>query len=277
MMRASELLKQVSKGVEAFLDSEEWKRYLDTASRFHRYSFYNRLTIHMYRPTATFVAGYKKWQKLGRHVKKGEHGIPILVPIRLKHVEVNDDGEEEVTYKLRFKVAYVFDVSQTEGEPLPSPIKLLDGDDAGLLDRVVSIVDRPVRFVEGLAANAEVDNDEVRVRADLPPRQMVKTLLHEVAHVRLGHLGERAALERERRELEAESVAYIVCQSLGIDSSDYTFGYLASWARSLKDVGKVLSESGKLLTKVADDIVEALGGGLSIPMTKGVVEGVGAQ
>jgi DNA primase len=219
---------------------------LSVQARFHSYSFWNTLAILRARPDARRLAGFQQWRRLGRQVRKGEHGIGILAPIvrTVDHVEPDDTvgtaGSERRC--VGFKVVYVFDVAQTDGDPLPEiPAPTTVHGDApvwlwyALGEQIAGAgfhVERgplpePWSDADGITL---VGDRRVIVRHDLPNAQAVKTCAHELAHVLL-HTDESCALPRAVREVEAESVAFIVCSAGGgMDTAGYTLPYVAHWS-----------------------------------------------
>ncbi len=261
-------------GVEKLQTGDDWQRALDVQARFHTYSFGNCALILSQRPDATRVAGFHTWKKLGRSVKKGEKGIQILAPAGLgrREVEKADGTTDERTW-LRFRVAYVFDVSQTEGEPLASfarPLKLDDASFASSVDELRKVaLALPGGVVSGIEVRARRAGDPrgaggwydlvtraiVVVTDGASHAQQFKTLVHELAHAILHPVGEHHSAPV--REVEAESVAYVVCSALGLDSSSYSFPYVSHWA-SGADAGKLVQKSGERIAKTARTILEAL-------------------
>jgi hypothetical protein len=228
-----ELIEKLTEGVANLTSTEEWQRYLKVQSRFHHYSFGNAFLIAFQRPDASQVAGFNAWRRMGRVVRKGERAIWILAPIIYSEKPAGEEGEEEPKKVLRgFRFVPVFDVAQTEGKELPTPCNRIFGEDPdGYYDALV-VVARSLGFrVEDRefndTKNGDCNHQEhlIRVRADIAPAQRIKTLAHEIAHAMLHENFDSRAMA----ELEAESIAYIVCQNFGIDSGDYSFGYVASW------------------------------------------------
>ncbi|HMJ77979.1 MAG TPA: ArdC-like ssDNA-binding domain-containing protein [Iamia sp.] len=239
--------------VEAMTGGEEWRRLLSVARRFHTYSVNNLLLICRQRPDATRVAGYQTWQSLGRQVRRGERGLAILAPCTYARsndgkgddppTASTDDqgGEGRPSRVLRgFKVVHVFDVSQTDGDPLPeAPVTILSGETpAELTDRLATLIQAEgYTFTLGPlppgydGANGLTDHDQrvVIVRDDLPDAQRAKTTAHELAHVLMHGTSPRP--RRSVVEVEAESVAFLVCGSAGLPSDAYSFGYVATWAQ----------------------------------------------
>lgn len=242
--------------VAALRDSKDWQAWLDVAARLHGYSFNNVLLIRAQRPDATVVAGYQTWRSLGRQVDKGELGIQILAPIRRRAAPEHDRANAEdsdvdpthtaptarATRVAGYRITHVWDVAQTSGEPLPEQPRpqLLHGEAPdGLWDRLAALVAAegyrlergPCRGVNGWT---DFLTRTVRVRDDVEDAQAVKTLAHELSHVRLHDVTDfDGALTRRCRgveEVEAESVAYLITASHGMDTGDYTFPYIATWA-----------------------------------------------
>ncbi len=259
------MLAELSAGVRDLTTSEKWTAYLDTQSKFHSYSFNNALLIALQRPNATRVAGYNKWKELDHQVKKGEHGISILAPIVRTKKDEDGDKEKDKKYIAGFTVVNVFDVSQTDGPDLPEPVTKLEGVDPEgqflALTRVADSFGFTVESVDDASlggANGDCDPraKHIRVLSTNSPRQQVKTLAHELGHALLHD--EDSDLPRDHKEIEAESVAYVVSQSLGIDSGDYSFGYLASWSKGDPDEAeKKIKSSGVRIQKAAHQIIEA--------------------
>ena len=262
--KTDELLQRLTEGVERLTSSEEWLRYLDVQQRFHRYSFGNVLLISLQCPDATQVAGFHRWLELGRHVRKGSKGIAILAPIvsRLK-VEDEKTGEEKtiVGAPRSFRVVHVFDISQTDGDELPDiPCHRLEGEGAAY--------DELITYAQGLGFSVKVGelpgetnglcdhlNKTITLREGLAAAQQTKTLTHEIAHAILH--GPDVEASRSQKELEAESTAYIVCGALGIDSADYSLGYVADWGGG-EDATKRIRQSGQRIQQAAQTMLTAL-------------------
>lgn len=238
-------LKMLEDGVRDVFESNKFQEVLDTMSKFHSYSMNNIILIESQRPTATNVAGFSTWKKLGRNVIKGESGIQILAPVPRKYdVEVekiDKDGNvtKEIEQKeyMSFRVAYVFDIEQTEGKELTLDItKTLDRENPNyemLYDTLKQITDCKVIEEDTGKANGyfnKVDNI-IAVKKDNPLEQKIKTIIHEIAHSKLHNTPEASFMDSKHKEIEAEATAYVVCNYLGIDSSDYSFGYVAGWSR----------------------------------------------
>lgn len=250
-----DLTEQLEKSIQDFMESEKYKTFLSSMAKFHNYSLNNQILIAVQKPDSTLCAGYTTWQKQNRYVKKGEKGIRIICPAPYKKEYLKDvidkttgkpellpDGKakQEIVQKVIpfFKVGYVYDISQTEGQPLPEVTHRLKGDLDSDLKRLkealLEVSPVPVAFqpVEGSANGFYSPTaGEIVVDSTLSEKQSLKTLIHETAHALL-HNPETASSQstRETKEVEAESVAYVVCQYFGLDTSGYSFGYIAGWS-----------------------------------------------
>jgi len=253
-----ELLEKLAEGISNLTSSEEWQRHLDVQSRFHRYSFGNVLLIAAQRHEATRVAGFNAWRKMNRSVRKGEKAIWILAPMVYKNADA-EDGQDDLVIR-GFKFVPVFDVAQTDGEEFSTVCSRLDGDDPiGAYDILFEVA-RSIGFAvvphefDG-TTNGDCSHSEHRIRIEVrnTPTQQVKTLAHEIAHALLHENFEYRSLA----ELEAESVAFVVCQSIGIDSSDYSFGYVATWAGGGEQAIAGIKASGERIQKTAATILRA--------------------
>lgn len=255
-------LERLHAGVTELLDSRVWQEALKFKARFHHYSFNNALLIYLQRPDATLVAGYRHWQRLGRQVRKGEQSLAILAPI-VRRAEDEAEGER-VQQVVGFRSARVFDVSQTDGDPLPElPRPVLLGDDseairAALVRAEAFAISKgvPVSYQDlrgGALGSFSVTRRAITVRPDLPPLQTLKTLVHELAHG-LMHADPKAGEQRHQLELEAESCAFLVLHDLGLDTSRYTFPYLANWTENPDE----LLGAGEKAARIAEEVLRAL-------------------
>lgn len=269
-------LAQLDAGVAALCNSDQWQEYLDFSRKFYGYSARNTVLIHTQMRGASRVAGYHKWQVMGRQVKKGEKAIVILAPL-IKKAEISAaDGssaagtmEQETETKLvGFRTVSVFDISQTEGEPLPEVVTRLTGQapegvinrlETAIRDKGIVLRYEPIPgstngyYVHGTKGGA----GEIVVDADLAPAQRAKTLAHELAHSILHAEATTADTDRPVAEIEAESTAYIVMQELGIDSGSYSFGYVASWGGGDHARDATLASITRIRTAV-DEITDQL-------------------
>ncbi len=253
-----EILARLEEAVAAIQDSESFRRYLDIQARFHNYSFGNTLLIHLQRPDATQVAGFRAWRKLDRTVKRGEKGIAIVVPhVRRRQ---GDDGTDEEKRITGFGTGYVFDVQQTDGEPLPTiDVPVLDGEQGlELYDRLadlaaaegVSLSCRPAEVMPGEVLGYYTPRERRIVVREAAPLQMVKTLAHELAH----HYTGLTDASRSEHETAAESVAYIVCAHHGLDSGARSFPYVATWSQDPAVFKQMLGT----IQRVSAQIIDAL-------------------
>ncbi|SHJ63825.1 LPD16 domain-containing protein [Pseudobutyrivibrio xylanivorans] len=273
-MEVKEITEKLEQGLRDLFNSEKYKTYLTTMSKFHNYSFNNTLLIAMQRPDASLVAGYGAWQKnFERHVKKGAKGIKIISPVKVK-VEVEDDktdkdGAKKTIEVTKFKVSTVFDVSDTEGKELPKiGVDMLSGqvEKFNQLTKAVAEISKvPIEYrdIEGGAKGfySQKDN-KIVVQKDMTQAQTLKTLIHELAHSILhgnlekGDESEAHKKDRRTKEVEAESVAYAVCQHFGVDTSDYSFGYIAGWS-SGKEMEE-LKSSMQTIRRTANEVIHGI-------------------
>ncbi len=209
------------------------------------------------RHEATQIAGFNAWKKLGRFVKKGEKAIWIVAPMRYKVADQQKNDDEQQVIR-GFKWVPVFDISSTDGEELPSVCNKLAGDDPdGLFDRLTAVADSIGFHVENVELDGGVNGDctysekRIRVEVSNAPAQRVKTLVHELAHALLHENFKDRALA----ELEAESTAFVVCKAIGIDSSDYSFGYVANWAGGGEQATAGITASCQNIQKAAASIL----------------------
>lgn len=280
-----EITERLEQGVKELFTSEMYTEYLKTMSQFHNYSFNNTLLIAMQKPDATLVAGYQAWQKkFKRQVKKGEKGIQIIAPAPIREKEeiekfdpetnepiLRPDGQpetEEVVHIIpRFRIATVFDVSQTYGEPLPeleTPELMGNVENYEVfMQALQEISPVPIRFDEiesGAKGYYSTVNKKTVIQQGMSEMQTMKTGIHETTHAKLHdreimeELGEKK--NQMTREVEAESVAYTVCQYFGLDTSDYSFPYIAGWSSSV-DM-KELRASMDTIRKTAGEMIDGM-------------------
>lgn len=290
--KVQEITDKLEEGLKELFESEKYKTYLSTMSKFHNYSFNNTLLIAMQKPEATLVAGYKAWQKnFERHVNKGEKAIRILAPAPYKIKEERDKldpvtGEmmfdengmpqkEQVEVTIpAFRAVSVFDVSQTDGKPIPELeaqefLSTVEGYE-DFVQALMNVASVPIGF-EDIPGDSKgyfhTEEKRIAVQENMSESQTLKTMVHEVAHSMLHNkeinrddLIEEPAKDRNTKEVEAESVAYTVCQHFGIDTSDYSFGYIAGWS-SGKDM-KELKSSLDTIRKTASELITGIEGAL---------------
>ncbi len=232
--------------------SEELTAYLNAMGRFHRYSFTNLMLILSQRPTATHVAGFKAWKKLNRYVKKGEKSITIIAPVIRR-----GDDDDEVRKVRGFRAARVFDIAQTDGEPLPEPLEVT-GDPGPYTERMVAVYDQfgiTLEVVEDLGrAMGRSSGGRVEIQAGLAPAEHFQVLVHELAHERLHHVERDARPEKAIRELEAEAVAAVVSSAIGLDSLRSAADYIHLYNGDLE----MFSASMVRIQRTASTIIEAL-------------------
>lgn len=282
-----DITEKLEKGVQDVYSSEQYQDLLNTMAKFPHYSVNNNILIMMQKPDATLVQSYTGWKKMGRFVKKGEKGIRILAPAPFKlekeqdkvdesgKVVLNKDGEavkEKIEINMTaFKPVSTFDVSQTEGEPLPQiGVDELTGNIKGyqtLFEAIKSASPVPIAFEDiksGAKGYFHVEENRIALNNGMSEIQNVKTAIHEMAHAKL-HNSEAQKNNKQSKnskEVEAESVAYTVCQHYGIDTSDYSFAYVATWSQGkelpeLKESLNIIrNAASELITKIDEKVQE---------------------
>lgn len=259
-----EITKKLEEGVRAVFESDRYKAYLDFMGKFYDYSANNCALIYMQKPDATLVAGYNTWlNKLKRQVRKGEKAIKILAPMPHKKEVADDDGNVEEVKWTTFRAVNVFDISQTDGDEVPNILTKLTGgyeDYESVLKGLKSVAGVPITIepING-AANGFFSPSEAKIvlKEGLSEAQTIKTAVHEVAHSILHKKdGEEEQASRNTKEVQAESVAYIVCNWLGLDTAEYSFGYVAGWSRDKE--AKELLECADVIKKTARQIIDGL-------------------
>ena len=281
------IMQSLESGVEELFTSNRYQEFLKTMAKFHNYSFNNTMLIAMQRPDATLVTSYKNWQSMGRQVMKGEKGITIIAPApykKMKEKEVLDENQRPImgtdgkpkTEKVEvtvphFKAVTVFDIAQTSGEPIqtlaPELLTAAVQDFDSFMKAIQKISPVPIRFDE-INGNANgyyhnVDK-EIVIKKGLSESQTLKTAIHETAHAKLHdrEIMESLGVEKDRltKEVEAESVAYCVCSSFGLDTSDYSFPYIAGWSssREMKEMKASMDAIRKTAGEMIDQLTEEL-------------------
>lgn len=249
-------------GVQNFRNTNDYVKFLKFAKNFHNYSFANIVLIFSQCENATRVAGYKTWEKLGRKVKPGSKGIEILYPmpckqkIRIRDKETDEEKEEEREF-LRFRPTYVFDISQTEGEPVPELKNVLNTNNKkDLFDKLVKFCTIPIQYLDlsGSCQGYYNPQDQfIALRKDLSYDDKASVLLHELTHFLYDDFD--YANERDLSEIFVESVAYIVADYFNLDTSPCSFRYINSWAHN--DIKKVI-ELGTKIQNTANSFIEKL-------------------
>lgn len=273
-----DIFHRIDNGVQAVFSSEKYKEYLKFVSKFTDYSARNTMLINLQRPDATLVGSFGLWKKLGRSVNKGESGIVIMSPVPHKtnqYVEIerqaedewgnklyNDDGTEQMEtvakniVEMRFKKQFVFDLSQTNGKPIPDPVQELTGeiDEEKLnvifkaLTKVTGIKPEYRDITGGAKGYYSPSAKSIVIKTGMSGEQVLKTVVHESAHCLLHDPDKKIVTvksPRNEKEVQAESIAFIVCEKLGVDTSDYSFPYIASWSE-----GKQLDQLNKFLDEI---------------------------
>ena len=277
------VMQSLESGVEELFTSNRYQEFLKTMAKFHNYSFNNTMLIAMQRPDATLVTSYKNWQSMGRQVMKGEKGITIIAPApykKMKEKEVLDENQRpimgtdgkpkteqvEVTVP-HFKAVTVFDIAQTSGEPIqtlaPELLTAAVQDFDSFMQAIQKISPVPIRFdeIDGNANGYYHNADkEIVIKKGLSESQTLKTAIHETVHAKLHdkEIMESLGVEKDRltKEVEAESVAYCVCSSFGLDTSDYSFPYIAGWSSSREM--KEMKASMDVIRKTAGEMIDQL-------------------
>ena len=263
--KTKKLLADLKKQVANFDDSD-FRNALDfIAHNFHRFSYHNTMLIHMQKPRATLCKGFKQWKKLNRYVKKGEKGIAILFPSVYKYKEENEETGEEMEKAItRFYVGYVFDISQTDGEGIPELEALKVGvpentDAEPFFEAIPSVMES---FGFGFEtentgqAGGYTNGRKVVVSDSSNHATVVNTVFHELGHAFLHYGEDRATLSKEQKELEAESVAYVVAQHFGLHTDSVS--YLGSWTKEI-DLMKSLERIHETAGKVMDAFQKVVG------------------
>ena len=265
--RIDDSVEALAQAVDDVRASDTFRAYLDIQARFHRYSWHNSLLILMQRGDATRVAGFQTWKKLGRYVRKGERGIMIFAPCPFHREAVNGAGEPEAIDGIFFKPVHVFDVAQTDGRELPNvDCPVVDADASAPLASLESVAGKrgiAVKY-EALGGNHygyATSVGQIVIDDAHPTGQRAKTLAHELAHCAL-HFGKSDAatvLTRNIAELEAESIAYVVCRHFGLDTTVRSSAYIALWNGDAKALRASLERIATTTRTIIDD-VEALDG-----------------
>jgi len=253
----NELIEAVEAG-----KSQKLVDYLKTMGRFHNYSLGNAILIGFQKPDATHVAGFRKWQKLGRYVKKNEKGIAIMAPIVRRKKAVHADDEEDKQERqeetaLAFKTAYVFDISQTDGKPLPSFARV-NGDPGVYIERLKEYItsrgiileySESIGSAEGVSAGGLI-----KLKKGLPAAEELSVLAHELAHEVLHVNRNNMPKDKKVRETEAEAVAFVVCHGIGLDANSASSDYIQLYNGDKE----TLMQSLERIQRTAAEILEAV-------------------
>lgn len=251
--KVKELTQKLLDGVKQTFESGNYRKYLEFVCSFHNYSLRNTILILAQNPNASLVAGFESWKKRSRYVKRGEKGIAIFAPSKVKQKQrvpiydedgnrkLNPDGtpvtEEKEQAFIKFIVTNVFDVSQTDGEPLPQICNELQGtvaDYEKIFAAVKNICPYKIEFEQissGRKGYCDYNHSRIAIKMGMSNEQIIKTLIHEFAHATLHNNSDKP---KEQREVEAESIAFIVSNYLGVDTSSYSFDYVANWSQGME-------------------------------------------
>lgn len=270
-------LDRIESSLAAINTNEDWLNYLCFQSKFYNYSFGNTILIFSQNPEASYVKGYKSWNQLGRYVKKGAKGLAILAPC-FKKTEVfkepenkseyhDAEGEKEIKKVISgFRVTYVYDIADTDGsdEYLPVLVKGLAGNSEAekeIYERLMAFIstEHTVTEVTGTASKGSynLDTGVICVRGDLDYLQRIKTLLHEYAHAIDFKLHPGPDVSRNRRELIAESVAFVVSMRLGLDTSSYSMSYIKSWLKDADELKIIADTVQQVSARIINNLAES--------------------
>ena len=270
-------LERIEQGLATINTDEDWISFLRFQSLFYQYSFGNTIMIFLQNPEATYVMGYKAWNKLGRYVRKGSKGLAILAPC-VKKVEIfkepenkaeyhDQEGEKETKKVLSgFRITYVYDIADTDGsdEMLPVLVKGLSGNtetEREIFIRLMKVISKEfvVQEITGTASKGSynLETGIITVRSDLEYLQRIKTLLHETAHAYDFKMNPEEDIPRNRRELIAESVAFIVSMRLGLDTSSYSMSYIQSWLKEKEELKAIADTVQKVSYKIITMLAES--------------------
>ncbi|HTT18262.1 MAG TPA: ArdC family protein [Candidatus Sulfotelmatobacter sp.] len=255
---ANNAIEQLRQALEAG-HSEKLTQHLAAMARFHRYSLHNVMLIASQKPSATHVAGFQAWHKLGRFVKKGEKGILILAPIIRKKAENNRETEpDESSVAVGFRAAYVFDITQTDGQPLPE-IGDVNGDPREYREELAKFVAAQgivLEYSDEIApARGTSSGGKITLLPGQSPAEEFATLAHEVAHEMMHRDERRSKTTKRIRETEAEAVAFVVCSAIGLETGSASQDYIGLYGGD----AKVLNESLEYVQRTASHILNAVG------------------
>jgi antirestriction protein ArdC len=257
------IIKTLEDGVRDVFSSEKYKRYLEFCGKFHHYSFNNIMLILIQCPNAQMCASYTTWKSLKMKVRKGEKGIKILCPIPYSYKRkdhFDEYAEEEIVNAVGFKIGHVFDISQVDGDMPTLADELTDNPDNlnDIIEKLIASSPVPVTYDKRLTKNNgngyyDMETKSIALRAGMSSLQTFKTLVHEIAH---SIMHDKKYPDR-KAEVEAESVAFVVCSTLGLDTSNYSFEYIASWSsdKELKELKASLSVIERTSRKLLKDII----------------------
>ncbi len=271
--------EQIEEGIAAIDTDKDWLQFLTFQSRFYNYSVGNTMLIYQQNPQASFVKGYRAWNDLARYVKKGSKGIAILAPcVRKAKSEddvvdrlncKNDADEKDKKVVTGFRIAYVYDIADTDGsdEFLPVLVKGVSGNsdrERDIYEKLRDIVSQEhlVLEVTGTASKGayNIETGIISINTDYDYLQRIKTLLHEYAHAVDFTMNPGEDIKKNVRELVAESVAFVVMQYLGFDTSSYSIGYIKSWMKDAEELKDVAATVQRIASNIIDKLLEAMDG-----------------
>ena len=273
--KIKEILERMEQSLEAIHTNEDWLQFLVFQSKFYQYSFRNTMLIYAQNPEASYVKGFKAWNKLGRYVKKGSKGLAILAPCFVKVEEKESEAQEKSAKKTEeekrvlsgFKVTYVFDIADTAGseDQLPVLVRGLSGNseqEQELYEKLKDVIGKEHKIQEIVATAAkgwfDLTTGIIAVREDMDYLQKIKTLLHEYAHaVDFTMHPDSEEISRNKRELIAESVAFVVSSRLGLDTSSYSVGYVQSWLQDKNELKQVADNIQKVSATILNKLAKS--------------------
>lgn len=269
--------EQIEKGIAAIDTDTDWLQFLAFQSKFYNYSVGNTMLIYRQNPDASFVKGYRAWNDLARYVKKGSKGIAILAPCVRKAKDDDkladrtvckrDTDEKDKKVVAGFRIAYVYDIADTAGsdEFLPVLVKGMAGNsdrERDIYEKLRDIVSQEhlVLEVTGMASKGayNIETGIISINTDYDYLQRIKTLLHEYAHAVDYAMNPEKDIKKNVRELVAESVAFVVMQYLGFDTSSYSIGYIKSWLKDAEELKTVAVTVQKIACRIIDKLLEAM-------------------
>ena len=278
--KVEQLIQDLEHGLEEFIKGDKYKEYLNAMSKFNNYSARNIILILSQNPQATHVASYGTWKKLGRQVERGSKGLGIFVPMKFdKDIEMTkidpknnkpmlDKEGKEVKENMKqsylsFGKRSVFDVSQTDGKELPSIANDLQGDVNNydlFFNSLKGISNVPIDFEDialtGVKGYYHKTENRIAIKKGMSEAQTIKTAIHELSHAEIHNLKKHEDIEITTKEVEAESIAYLVCKNYGLDTSDYSFGYITNW-NNRKD-NKIVLDSLETIRKQSTSIIDRI-------------------
>lgn len=265
--------EQIEEGIAAIDTDTDWLQFLAFQSKFYNYSVGNTMLIYRQNPNASFVKGYRAWNELGRYVKKGSKGIAILAPcVRKTKAEddvadradfKNDSAEKNKKVIAGFRIAYVYDIADTAGsdEFLPVLVKGMAGNsdrERDIYEKLRDVISQEhlVLEVTGMASKGayNIETGFISINVDYDYLQRIKTLLHEYAHAVDYAMNPEKDIKKNVRELVAESVAFVVMQYMGFDTSAYSIGYIKSWLKDVEELKTVVATVQKIACRIIDKV-----------------------